>query len=395
VGALVAISASTFTYVTTEIMPIGLLLPISKDLRSTPSAVGLLVTFYGLVVVVTSIPLTHLTRRVPRRFLLSGLLAIFILATLASAVAPTYPVLLAARVITALSQALFWSIVVPTAAGLFPPRLRGRVIAMVLGGGSLAAVLGVPAGTWLGQQAGWRMSFVALSGIGLLALVGVARLLPTEPPGHSQAFRGVTPDARRYWLLMAMTTLSVTGAFIVYTYVTPFLTDVGKFSLAAIGPLLLVRGIAGLVGVTAGGPLVDRSPWAAMIIPIVLQSVAMFGLYLFGDQPIAAIALLAASGLSFTALNTALSSRVLQVAPGSVDLAAAGASTAVNVGITAGAFIGSLLLPTFGVSSTTLVGGLLSLAALAIVLTEPLLASSVRQRESSTLPAANREPSPV
>jgi DHA1 family inner membrane transport protein len=121
----------------------------------------------------------------------------------------------------------------------------------------------------------------------------------------------------------------------------------------------------------------------------------MFGQYLFGDQPIAAIALLAASGLSFTALNTALSSRVLQVAPGSVDLAAAGASTVVNVGITAGAFIGSLLLPTFGVSSTTLVGGLLSLAALAIVLTEPLLASSVRQRESSTLPAANREPSPV
>jgi DHA1 family inner membrane transport protein len=384
---------STFTYVTTETMPIGLLLLISKDLRSTPSAVGLLVTFYGLVVVVASIPLTQLTRRVPRRFLLSGLLAIFVIATLVSAMAPTYSVLLAVRVITALSQALFWSIVIPTATGLFPPKVRGRVISMVFAGGSLATVLGVPAGTWLGQQAGWRMSFVALSGIGLLALLGVARLLPTEPPGQGEASRGVTPDARRYWLLMAMTTLAVTGAFVVYTYVTPFLTDVGKFSLAAIGPLLLVRGVAGLAGVTVGGPLVDRNPWAAMVIPIVLQALAMFGLFLFGDKPIAAIALLAASGLSFAVLTTALGSRVLEVAPGSVDLAAAGCSTAVNVGITAGAFIGSILLPGIGVRSTTLVGGVLSLAALAIVLAEPLLASGVRQRDSSTPPAAGiREP---
>lgn len=121
-----------------------------------------------------------------------------------------------------------------------------------------------------------------------------------------------------------------------------------------------------------------------MVIPIVLQALAMFGLFLFGDKPIAAIALLAASGLSFAVLTTALGSRVLEVAPGSVDLAAAGCSTAVNVGITAGAFIGSILLPGFGVRSTTLVGGVLSLAALAIVLTEPLLAPGVRQRESST-----------
>ena len=155
-GALLGLAMGTFVYVTTETLPIGLLLLMSADLGVTPSAAGLLVTWYGLVVVVASLPLTQLTRRVPRRPLLSGLLGVFVLATWASAAASGYWVLLGARVVTALSQALFWAVVVPTAAGLFPPRLRGRVVAVVLGGGSLAAVLGLPLGTWLGQQAGWR-----------------------------------------------------------------------------------------------------------------------------------------------------------------------------------------------------------------------------------------------
>jgi DHA1 family inner membrane transport protein len=381
VGALAALSVSAFSYVTTETLPIGLLQLISRDLRASLSAVGLLVTCYGLVVVVASIPLTHLTRRIPRRLLLSGLLAVFVVATLVSAFAADYATLLGARIVTALSQALFWSIVVPTAAGLFSPRVRGRALAMVFAGGSLAAVLGVPAGTWLGQLAGWRTSFVALSAIGLLALLGLARLLPAERPDGSRASRGTTPDARRYWLLMAMTVLAVAGSFVMFTYVSPFLTDVARFPLAATGPLLFARGIAGIVGVLLGGPLVDRDPWIATVIPIVLQAAALLGLYLLGDRPVVAVALVALSGLAFAVMTTALGSRVLQLAPGDVDLAAAGCSTAVNVGITAGAFVGSLLLPAFGVRSTTLVGGVLSLAALAVVLAERLLPVGAAGRE--------------
>jgi DHA1 family inner membrane transport protein len=392
VGALVALSLSSFTYVTTETQPIGLLLLIAKDLHTTASAVGLLVTFYGLVVVVTSIPLTHLTRRIPRRHLMSALLGIFVVATLVSAVSRTYPVLLGARVVTALSQALFWSIVVPTAAGLFSEKARGRAIGLVFAGSSLAAVLGVPAGTWLGQQAGWRAAFLALSAIGVVALVGVAGLLPSEPSGQRAAQRGTTPDARRYWLLMAMVTLTVTGSFVVYTYVTPFLTEVALFSLAAIGPLLLVRGIAGVVGVSLSGPLVDRSPWLAIVVPIVLQVVAFFGLYALGRNQIVTTTLVAASGLSFAVLTTALSNRVLQVAPGSADLAASGASTAVNVGITAGALIGSVLLPEFGVRSVALVGGLLTLAGLAIVVAEPLFLSPLPRPATELVVAQRTEP---
>jgi DHA1 family inner membrane transport protein len=388
VGALLGLAAGTFVYVTTETLPIGLLLLISADLEITPSAAGLLVTWYGLVVVVASLPLTQLTRRVPRRPLLSGLLGVFVLATWASAAASSHWMLLGARVVTALSQALFWAVVVPTAAGLFPPRRRGRVVAVVLGGGTLAAVLGLPLGTWLGQLAGWRAAFLALSGIGLAAMVTVAVWLPAGAPGRGHAARGTHPDGRRYLTLLAMTVLAATGAFAAFTFITPFLIEVSGFPAAATGPLLLVRGVAGIVGVVAGGALGDRRPWAAMLVPGGAQAVALLGLYVLGGTPVAAVALVALSGLAFGALTTALASRVLQVAPGSADLAAAGASTAVNVGITAGALVGSVLLPGLGVRGTALVGGLLSLAALAAALVEPVAAGD-RRPAASAAPACD------
>jgi predicted MFS family arabinose efflux permease len=155
-AALAALTAGTFLYVTTETLPIGLLAPIGADLGVSAAAVGLLVTVYALVVVVASIPLTTLTRGVPRRALLCTLLALYVLSALASAAAGSYAGLMAARVVTALSQAAFWSVVVPVAAGLFPAEVRGRALAVVFGGASLAAVIGVPVGTWVGQHFGWR-----------------------------------------------------------------------------------------------------------------------------------------------------------------------------------------------------------------------------------------------
>jgi DHA1 family inner membrane transport protein len=372
VGALLALSASTFIYVTAETLPIGLLLLIAHDLRSTQSAVGMLVTGYGLVVVLTSVPLTQLTRRVPRRPLLTSLLAVFVAATVVSAAATDYWLLLGARVVCALSQALFWSVVVPTAAGLFPARVRGRALGTVFAGASLAAVLGVPAGTWLGQQSGWRASFVALSGIGLLAMVGVAALLPSGTAGNPAASQASTPDPRRYRLMLIMLVFAVTGSYLVFTYVTPLLTDVAGLSPTAIGPVLLLRGLVGVAGVLIGGPLEDWRPPVATVSPLVLQAVALLGLYLWGDHAPVAIVTVTLSGLAFSMLATSMSTRVLQIAPGSADIAAAGASTVVNVGITAGAFLGGLLLPAFGVRSTALAGALLSLAALAVAFGKPL-----------------------
>jgi predicted MFS family arabinose efflux permease len=381
---LIALSVSTFLYVTTETLPIGLLPPMASGLGTTTAAIGLLVTAYGLVVVVATIPLTRLTRRLPRRRLLTILLAVFVLATAAGAIAPRYGSLLAARIVTALSQAVFWAVVTPAAAGLVRPEVRGRALSLLFAGSSIAALAGVPAGTWLGQQAGWRVAFLALSGLGLVVLATIAALMPDAVPGHGTADRGSAPDAARYWSIVVATALAVTGAFTAFTYVSPFLTGVSGFAETATGPVLLIRGLAGLAGVFVAGFLVDRNGWLTTVVLIGAQAVALAGQFVFGGTPAGAVATIAASGLTLAALSAALGTRVLEVAPGGSDMAAAGTSTAFNVGITAGALLGSVLLTGAGVRSTALVGALLSLAAFAVVLGEPLLARRPRPGRRSS-----------
>jgi DHA1 family inner membrane transport protein len=381
---LLGLAVSTFVFVTSETLPIGLLPLIADDLGATQAAVGLLVTGYGLVVVATSIPLTRWTHRVPRRRLLTVLLGVFVLATAASALADAYPVLLATRLVGALSQALFWSIVVPTAADLVPARVRGRALSILFAGSSLAAVAGVPVGTWLGQLAGWRTAFLALAGLGLVPLLVVAALLRDAPRGGRRADHGSAPDRGRYLALLVAIALAVTGAFTAFTYVGPFLVEVAGFPLDATGPLLLARGIAGVLGVLAVGLLVDRFPRLMMPAVVGLQAVALAVQFALGSVPAVAVVAVALAGLTIAGLSASLGTRLLVVAPGGTDMASAGTSTAFNVGITAGALLGGMLLP-LGVGSTALAGALLSAGAVAVLLAEPAL-SSARRRQRAERP---------
>ncbi len=376
---LFALSMSTFLYVTTETLPIGLLPQIAGGVGVSGSAVGLLVTAYALVVVLATIPLTRLTRRVPRRRLLAALLGLFAVATAASALAPNYPALLGARVAVALTQAVFWAVVTPAAAALFPAERRGRVVSVLFAGSSVAPLAGVPAGTWLGQQAGWRVSFLALSGLGLVVLAVVAALMPGVPPGRNGADQGTAPDRGRYWALVVTTTLTVTGAFTAFTYITPFLTDVTGFAESAVGPVLLVRGVAGLAGVVLVGLIVDRYGWSASTTLIGVQAAALAGQYAFATSAWATVVTTSVSSLTLAGMSAALGARVLTVAPRGTDMAAAGTSTAFNVGIMSGALIGSLLLAG-GVRGTALAGALLSLAGFAVALAEPAIGRAVRAR---------------
>jgi DHA1 family inner membrane transport protein len=375
---MAALALSAFTYVTVETLPIGLLPQIAGDLGTTVSAIGLLVTAYGLVVVVATIPLTRATRRWSRRRLLGVLLGIFAAGTFLSALAPNYPILLVARIIVALSQAVFWAVVVPAAASLFRREVHSRALGVLYSGTSTAPLLGVPAGTWLGQQAGWRVPFFVLSALGLGILVAILVLMPDVPPGASDADRGTSPDAGRFRMLVLAIALSVTGAFTVFTYVTPFLTDVSGFDDTAIGPILLVRGAAGLTGVLVAGFFAGRRPWLSLIVVTAGQVVALAGQWAFGTDGIAAVLALSAGALFLAGLTAVLGARILELAPGSTDMASAGTSTAFNVGITTGALIGSLLFTSTGVRSTALVGALLTVAALAVVLAEPFFASAAR-----------------
>ncbi|MEU4241034.1 MFS transporter [Actinoplanes sp. NPDC026619] len=370
VVALGALMVAAFSFFTVEMLPVGLLSVIAGDVGVSESTVGLLVTGYGLTVAIVSLPLTHLVRRIPRRYLLSGLLAVFVASTAVS-VTGGYRLLLGGRLVTALAQAVFWAVAAPAAASLFSPQVRGRVTAALIGGGSLASVLGVPSATWLGQQAGWRAAFLAVAGLGLLALIGVAVLLPTTSPQDGNAATGSAPDRRRYWTIIAATTVAITGVFGAYTYISPFLTDVSGFAPRTVSVLLLVYGLAGLGGVAASGILSDRAPRVATLAPVVILTATLFALYLFGAGQAATVALIALWGFAMPQIPATFQSRVLQVAPGSTDNASAVFSAMFNVGIASGALIGGLLLPHTGVRSTFLTAGALTFAALLILLSEP------------------------
>jgi predicted MFS family arabinose efflux permease len=258
---------------------------------------------------------------------------------------------------------------------MFRPEVRPRAISILFAGSSVAALAGVPAGTWLGQQTSWRIAFFGLSILGLGLLLTIAILMPNTPAGRSDTDRGWAPDAGRYWTLVVYTALSVTGAFAALTYIAPFLTDESGFGEAAVSPLLFVRGLAGLIGVIVVAYLVNRNGWLTMTGLIGVQALALAAQWLFSSSQFITVISISISGFTLAALSAALGARVLEVAPNRSDMAAAGTSTAFNVGITAGALLGSILLPAAGVRSTALAGAALTFVAFVAVLVEPRLAS--------------------
>ncbi|MBA9049981.1 putative MFS family arabinose efflux permease [Streptomyces phaeogriseichromatogenes] len=371
-AVLGALMLAAFTFNTAENLPVGLLDAISRSLRVSPSTVGLLVTGYGGTVALASLPLAHGTRAVPRRHVLTGLLAALVLSSLLAASARSYGPLLAARLLTALAQALFWAVLGPVAVGLFAPEVRGRVIGALSVAGSLALVLGVPTGTWLGGRTDWRVPMSALAVLGLFSLVTIATLLPTSPPEAGPAAYGTAPDTRRFATVLTAGALSAAGAFTGYTYIVRFLGAVSGFSPGAVDILLVAFGTACLAGVGITGALLDRFPRAALTTAVAVQAVGMLGLCASGAHPVPAVVFLALTGGALGPVFMAAQHEMLICAPGRTDIALAANSGAYNAGIAAGAALGALILPLADVRGAFLVGGLLTTGACAVLLAESI-----------------------
>ncbi|GGR77353.1 MFS transporter [Streptomyces humidus] len=382
-SVLVALMSAAFTFNTAENLPIGLLELISQGLHVSPSSVGYLITGYGVTVAVVSLPLAHATRAVPRRQVLTGLLAVLVVSSLMSALATSYGMLLVARLLTALAQALFWAVMGPVAVGLFLPQVRGRVVGALSVAGSLALVIGVPAGTWLGQQSDWPVPLGVLAGLGLLSLITIAVLLPTSRPEEGHAAYGTAPDTRRFGIVLAATTLSVTGAFAGYTYIVKFLVQVSGFSQGTVSVLLAVSGVSGVAGVSITGALLDRHPRGTLTTAVATQAAGLLGLYASGSSPVAAVAFLALLGGSLGPVFMATQNEMLRCAPGRTEIALAANSGAFNAGIAAGAALGGLALPLTGVRETFAVGGLLTVGACAVLIGERLLPPSSRAAQEA------------
>lgn len=380
-GSLAVLSLSTFVFVTAESLPIGLLVPISRGLDVSQGAVGLLVTGYAAVVVVATIPLTRVTRRVPRKLLLAVLLGVFIVGTALCAASGTYVALLVFRLVVAVAQALFWAVVSPAAASVVDEAAQGRAVAIVNAGSALGPVLGVPLGTLVGQLAGWRTAFLLLAAVGMVVLVGILVLLPNERAGEGRAERGMQPDRTRFISTVLVTGLAVTGAYTAFTFVTPFLNTVTGLPPSADGALLLLRGVAGFAGAVVVGLVIDRAPWGTVFAIVVLQTAAFAVQWAAGTEAVAAVAAIALAGLTLSALASANGARILRYAPGDTAAASAAVSTAFNIGIMLGALTGSITEANAGLAAVPLLGTVITLVAVATISGERLL--TCRRRSSN------------
>lgn len=373
VAALLALAVAAFCYVTVETIPVGLLGEIAADLDVSQTRVGLLVTAYSVTVAVVTLPLVKLVARVPRRPLLLVLMAVMVAATAGSAAASEYGMLFAARIATAMSQAVFWGISGPIAAGMFPVHVRGRVLAVVYTGGSIGPMLGMPGATWLGQRAGWPVAFLAIAAMGLVAFAILFAALPSKPTRNEHAGRGTTPDARRFALVLVVTILAQAGFFAVYTYTSTVITVVAGMSAAALGPLLLARGLVDFGGIAAGGILSDRNQRLAMTLPLILLTALFAVLWVWGADPWVTGGVVILTGLALGAFGPALQNRVMEFAPGSTDTATGAHSVSFNIGIALGSSLGGLTLAHAGAHHIALTGTVFVAAALvtSVLITDP------------------------
>ncbi|MFG1925025.1 MFS transporter [Cryptosporangium sp. NPDC048952] len=372
--ALTALGASTFVYVTAEAIPVGLLPEIAGDMSVSEADVGLLVTIYAAVAALTSIPLTAVTMQVPRRRLIAIGMSIFALSQLASAIAPTFALLVVARLVCALAHGIFWATVAPIAFRLVPPGQGGRATAWVFLGNSLAIVVGVPLGTALGQLFGWRIVLTVLAVGGALCVAGILTQLPALPALRSDLATSAWQRQRNAILVLrsgplvavaAATIVLMTGLFCAYTFLAPLVRRNAGLEGPALSALLLGFGAAGLVGNWFIGRWVDRRPGPLLSILIVVM-IAALALLVPTLGPVPTIVAVLAWGAAMTASPVIMQAAVLRVAPQSADAASAVYVVAFQVGIGGGSFLGERIVRAGYLEVLPIVG--LGLAAAAFVI---------------------------
>ena len=367
---LALLSFGAFIFVTSEILPFGLISLIATNLGRSESEIGLLVTAYALVVLAASIPLAHYTRAIPRRTVLTSTFVAYAVGMLIAVTAPGFEGLLAGRVLTAAAQALFWAVVTPTAAGLFPPEVRGKAVARLLIGPSAGGILGLPAATWLGQQHGWRAPFFVLAAIAIVVAVTIAFVLPRHKSADGAAARGTAPNRRRFIVVLAVTGTTVLGGATIFTYITPYLHDVTGIASSAIPLLLIASGVAGLTSMILVSRYLDRFPMGTMAVGLTLVAVGWAGVWAFGTVPAATIVFFCVGGFGGSIQVGAFASRVMQVSPGNTDIGIATYATFYNSGTALGSLLGAGLLDWFGARVLPLVGAGFVALALGLVALE-------------------------
>ncbi|MGG4265079.1 MFS transporter [Peribacillus simplex] len=368
--ALLALAISAFAIGTTEFISVGLLPLISKDLHITVTTAGLTVSLYALGVMFGAPILTSLTSNMSRKTLLLWIMVVFIAGNGLAASATTISALLIARVISALAHGIFMSIGATIAADLVPENRRASAIAIMFTGLTVATVTGVPFGTFIGQQFGWRFAFIVIVAIGLIAFIGNSILVPSD---LRKAARTTFRDQiklvtnGRLLLVFIITALGYGGTFVVFTYLSPLLQEVTGVKEGTVALILLIYGVAIAIGNTLGGKLANRNPINALFYMFLIQAIILVVLTFTAPFKIAGLITIILMGL-FAFMNVpGLQVYVVMLAerfvPSAVDVASAINIAAFNAGIAIGAYLGGMITDSIGLIHTAWIGGVMVFAA--------------------------------
>ncbi|GGR75671.1 Cmx/CmrA family chloramphenicol efflux MFS transporter [Streptomyces rubiginosohelvolus] len=375
--AVYVLGLAVFAQGTSEFMLSGLLSGIAADLGVSLSAAGLLTSAFAVGMVVGAPVMALAGRTWPRRRALLLFLAVFVAVHAVGALTPSYGVLLATRFVGALANAGFWAVALSTAVAMVPDRLKGRAAAVVVGGVTVACVVGVPAGAVLGERWGWRSAFWAVAIVSLPAFLAVLRSIPGGRSATDEGAASVSvrdelrvltgPRLRPVLLTMAL----VQGAtFCTFSYLEPLLTRESGLGAGWVPVALALFGAGAFAGVTVAGRYADAHPVAVVATGMAALTVGWSALALTAGSPVLALALVPLLGLLAFGTGTALITRVLSLAPGAPTLAGASSTTAFNLGATVGPWAGGLALGAgFGYRAPVGVSALLMVAAVLVTAT--------------------------
>ena len=385
--ALYALTAGAFGIGVTEFVIMGLLIEVGADMGVSIATAGLLISGYALGVVFGAPTLTVLTGRWPRKSVLAGLMAIFIIGNAICALSPNYTILMIARIITALAHGTFFGVGSVVATRLVAPDRRASAIAVMFTGLTVATVLGVPFGTWLGQQFGWRSTFWAVSAVGLAALAVILALVPKES-GQTEVSdwrKDLKAISRLPVLLGLLTTvLGYAGVFGVFTYIAPLLTRVAGLAEASVSPVLLVFGIGLIAGNLLGGRLADRNLRLTVLGTLTLLGLTLLLMPAGFQNPVLAVVFVGLLGVTAFATVAPLQMWVLGKTEGAGEqLASSFNIAAFNLGNALGAWVGGLAIEHGpGLAFVPLVSAMFPAAAIVVALVA--MQGERRQDEAAT-----------
>ncbi|GAA2131849.1 MFS transporter [Arthrobacter humicola] len=386
---LIALALGGFGIGLTEFVIMGLLPQVAADFHVTEANAGWLISGYALAVVVGALGLTAAVTRFERKPVLAVLMVLFIAGNLVSALAPDYPIMMAGRILAALSHGAFFGIGAVVAASMVAADKKAGAIAIMFTGLTAANVLGVPFGTMLGQAAGWRATFWAITVIGVLALAGILALVPKTGSGET-APGGLRSELRAFrsgqvWLSILVTILGYGGMFGAFTYIAFTLTEVTGFAASTVPWLLILFGVGLFIGNTLGGKAADKNVDRTLLVVLAVLVVVLVVFALTsGNQPMTIASMVLLGGFGFATVP-GLQMRVMKYASSAPTLASGANIGAFNVGNALGAWLGGVTITAgLGCTSPIWAGAGITVLGLAIM----VFAAAAAKKHDAGRPAA-------